>query len=135
MPNCCRLFFTVLIEDTRTSFSNFLISCQTWLHCNPIQGQYRARTRFSLWSFPHREKPVFIYREPLFSLQGLCFHYREWVCSVLEFIVWMQNVKFKPKSFLIHTVSGWCKPHMSGIKSLWWLSLIHLGFEGHNRVR
>ena len=30
------------------------------VHCNPVQGQYRARTGFSLWSFPHREKPVFI---------------------------------------------------------------------------
>ena len=31
-------------------------------HCNPVQGQYRARTGFSLWSFPHRKN--------LFSLQG-----------------------------------------------------------------
>ena len=30
------------------------------LHCNPVQGQYRARTGFSLCTFSHREKPVFI---------------------------------------------------------------------------
>ena len=61
------------------------------VHCNPVQGQYRARTGLSLWSFPHRE-PLFSLQGPLFSLQGFpcektsqgkpCFHYREWVCSV-----------------------------------------------------
>ena len=35
-----------------------------FLHCNPVQGQYRARTGFSLWSFSHREKPVFITGNP-----------------------------------------------------------------------
>ena len=67
---------------------------QTLVHCNPVQGQYRARTGFSLCSFPHREKPVFISWDPcnenrvfsvrkttqgktLFSLQG-------WVCSVVK---------------------------------------------------
>ena len=34
------------------------------LHCNPVQGQYRARTGFSLCTFSHREKPVFITWEP-----------------------------------------------------------------------
>ena len=54
-----------------TSFSNL----------NPVQGRYRARTGFSLLSFPHREKPVFITGislwenftgKTLFSLQGIC---------------------------------------------------------------
>ena len=65
-----------------------IISLQS--RTGPVQGQYRARTGFSLWSFSHRD--------PLFSLQGPCFHYRdfpvrktsqgkpcfhyrEWVCS------------------------------------------------------
>ena len=39
-------------------------------HCNPVQGQYRARTGISLWSFPTEGKTFFYYREPLFSLQG-----------------------------------------------------------------
>ena len=63
-----------------------------WFHCNPVQGQYRARTGFSLCTFPTQGKPWFHYRVPrwwkqvfpcekkytgksLFSLQG-------WVCSV-----------------------------------------------------
>ena len=29
-------------------------------HCNPVQGQYRARTGFSLLEIQHRENPVFI---------------------------------------------------------------------------
>ena len=29
-------------------------------HCNPLQGQYRARTGISLCTFPSRENPVFI---------------------------------------------------------------------------
>ena len=69
------------------------------MHCNPVQGQYRARTGFSLCSKFSQGKPCFHYREPLFSLQGPCIHYREfpvrittqgnpcshyreWVCSV-----------------------------------------------------
>ena len=67
-------------------------------HCNPVQGQYRARTGFSLCSKFSQGKTCFHYREPLFSLQGPCIHYRdfpvrittqgnpcshyrEWVCS------------------------------------------------------
>ena len=46
-------------------------------HCNPVQGQYRARTGFSLWSFPHREKPVCITGNPCFHCRDPCFHYRE----------------------------------------------------------
>ena len=53
-------------------------------HCNPVQGQYRARTGFSLWSFPHREKPVFITGNPYSHCRDPCFHYREWVCSALH---------------------------------------------------
>ena len=69
------------------------------VHCNPVQGQYRARTGFSLQSEFSQGKPCFHYREPLFSLQGPCIHYRdfpvrittqgnpcshyrEWVCCV-----------------------------------------------------
>ena len=72
------------------------------LHCNPVQGQYRARTGFSLCSKFSQGKTCFYYREPLFSLQGPCIryrefpvrittqgnpcsHYREWVCSVSNY--------------------------------------------------
>ena len=47
------------------------------MHCNPVQGQYRARTGFSLCSKFSQGKTCFHYREPLFSLQGPCIHYRE----------------------------------------------------------
>ena len=44
------------------------------VHCNAIQGQYRARTGFSLCSFPcEKNYPG----KTLFLLQG-------WVCSVLN---------------------------------------------------
>ena len=63
-------------------------------HCNPVQGQNRV---FPV-KFFSQGKTCFHYREPLFSLQGPCFHYRdfpvrkstqgkpcfhyrEWVCS------------------------------------------------------
>ena len=42
----------------------------TLQHCNPVQGQYRARTGFSLCTNSHREKPVFITGNP-------CSHCRE----------------------------------------------------------
>ena len=65
----------------------------------PVQGQYRARTGFSLCSKFSQGKTCFHCREPLFSLQRSCIHYRdfpvrittqgnpcshyrEWVCSV-----------------------------------------------------
>ena len=71
------------------------------VHCNPVQGQYRARTGFSLCSKFSQGKTCFHYREPLFSWQGPCIHYREfpvrittqgnscshyreWVCSVIH---------------------------------------------------
>ena len=38
------------------------------LHCNPVQGQC---SKFS------QGKTCFHYKEPLFSLQGPCIHYRE----------------------------------------------------------
>ena len=57
------------------------------MHCNPVQGQYRARTGFSLQVFPNREKLVFITGIPANetrffpvgkNLQGKpCFHYRD----------------------------------------------------------
>ena len=40
------------------------------VHCNPVQGQYRTRTGFSLWRFPHRENPYSHCRDPY-------FHYRD----------------------------------------------------------
>ena len=65
----------------------FTIILYKWVHCNPIQGQYRARTGFSLCTFPTQGKTCFHYRVPrwwkqvfpcekkytgktLFSLQG-----------------------------------------------------------------
>ena len=56
------------------SSTNLLLTCTRFLkmvvHCNPIQGQYRAGTGFSLCTLSHREKPVFITREP-------CSHCRD----------------------------------------------------------
>ena len=71
-----------------------MLDSRKWLnlHCNPVQGQYRARTGFSLCTFPTQGKTCLHYRVPrwwkqvfpcwekytgksLFSLQG-------WVCSV-----------------------------------------------------
>ena len=47
------------------SFSSICLVLSDWSHhCNPVQGQYRARTGFSPWSFSHREKPVFITGNP-----------------------------------------------------------------------
>ena len=76
-----------------------LVVFYKFILCNPVQGQYRARTGFSLCSKFSLGKTCFHYREPLFSLQGPCIHYREfpvristqgnpcshyreWVCSV-----------------------------------------------------
>ena len=52
------------------------ISTNRKIHCNPVQGRYRARTGFSLSSKFSQGKTCFHYREPLFSLQRPCFHYR-----------------------------------------------------------
>ena len=83
---------------------------RTSVHCNPVQGQYRARTGFSLCSFHTQGKTCFHFRVPrwwkqafpceknytgktLFSIQG-------WVCSVMSFqyllsmsinIVWIER--------------------------------------------
>ena len=65
-----------------------------------VQGQYRARTGFSLWSFSHRKKTCY-YREPLFSLQGPCFHYREWVCSVHKLSVTLTALQYKPQRIFL----------------------------------
>ena len=76
------------------------LSKRRGVHCNPVQGQYRARTGLSLCSKFSQGKTCFHYREPLFSLQGSfihyrdfpvrittqgdpCSHYREWVCSAV----------------------------------------------------
>ena len=37
---------------------------QSFLHCNPLQGQYRARTGFSLCSISTQGKTYFHYRDP-----------------------------------------------------------------------
>ena len=55
----------------------FAILSPVCMHCNPVQGQYRARTGFSLWSFPHRENPVFITGNPCSHCRDPCFHYRD----------------------------------------------------------
>ena len=77
---------------TRLKFS-FLVALQS--HTRPVQGQNRV---FPVYSFS-QGKTCFHYRGTLFSLQGPCFHYREfpvrkctqgkpcfnyreWVCSV-----------------------------------------------------
>ena len=77
----------------------------------PVQGQNRV---FPVYSFS-QGKTWFCYREPLFSLQGPCIHYRElsvrkstqenpcshdreWVCSVLHIIA--QNMLFHKERFL-----------------------------------
>jgi hypothetical protein len=53
-------------EAVSREFANLLRS----LHCNPVQGQYRART-----GFPGDENRVFSVRN---TTQGKpCFHYRD----------------------------------------------------------
>ena len=52
----------------------------TFLHCNPLQGQYRVE-------FTTQGKPCSHYREPLFSLQGPCIHHRESCIHYREFPV------------------------------------------------
>jgi hypothetical protein len=63
----------------------------SYVHCNPVQGQYRASTGpvqgFPYVVFPHREKPVFITGFPgdenrFFLVRKTtkgkpCFHYRD----------------------------------------------------------
>ena len=77
------------VPTINQSYAAFLTeSCfSVLLHCNPIQGQNRARTGFFLCSNSHREKHVFItgnlsshYRDfPVrITTQGYpCSHYRE----------------------------------------------------------
>ena len=89
----------IVVKDYGRNFKDWLN--RPWPHWNPIQCQYRAGTGFSLCTFSHREKPVFITgepcshcRDPVF-ITGIslgekstqrkpCFHYREWVCSALK---------------------------------------------------
>ena len=75
--------FLIFCPPTPLLHTFYLIKVDIfWLHCNPVQGQYRARTGFSLWSFPHREKPVCITGNPCSHCRDPCLHYRNWVCSV-----------------------------------------------------
>jgi hypothetical protein len=71
-------------ERSRLTLKTNNLHYNVYLHCNPVQGQYRARTGFSMWSFPHRENPVFITGNPCSHCRDPCFHYREWVCSALK---------------------------------------------------
>ena len=57
------------------------------VHCNPVQGQYRASTGFSLCSKFSQGKTCVHYREALFSLQGPCIHHRESCIHYREFPV------------------------------------------------
>ena len=49
-----------LVSSNLPKNNDFFKGFLPYPHCNPVQGRYRARTGFSLWSFSHREKPVFI---------------------------------------------------------------------------
>ena len=60
-------FVKFTLSNMICDVSMLLISAayQLVIHCNPLQGQYRARTGislcpFSLWEKVHRENPVFI---------------------------------------------------------------------------
>ena len=76
------------------------------IHCNPVQG----RNRVFPVNFFSQGKTCFHYRGTLFSLQGPCFHYRdfpvrkssqgkpcfhyrEWVCSVFPDSLFNWHVK------------------------------------------
>ena len=103
-----------------------MVSFVHTLHCNPIQVQYRTGTGFSLYTFSHKEKPVFITVEPcshcrdpafitgtLFSLQDFpvrkstqwkpCSHYREWVCSVSEWNLLQWSMQKEQKSIYYYS--------------------------------
>ena len=83
--------FTENCSDLSPLFEQIVL-----VHCNPVQGQYRASTYrastgpeqgFPCVLFPHREKPVYISWDPCNenrffpvgkSTQGKpCFHYRD----------------------------------------------------------
>ena len=55
------------------------LNTATTVHCKPIPVM---KTRFSLWSFSHREKPVFITGNPVrkTSRENPVFLLQEWVC-------------------------------------------------------
>ena len=65
---CCWLSFSPPLK--RTIFSFLIIS----LHCKP--KPCKAYRELPVSQFP-QGKPCIHYREPLFSLQGPCFHYRD----------------------------------------------------------
>ena len=101
---CCSFFFMyVHIWGTNCDNQTRMGLCFTillFVQSIPLQDHYRARTGFSLCRKFSQGKTCFHYREPLFSLQGPCIHYREfpvrittqgnpcshyreWVCSAL----------------------------------------------------
>ena len=80
------------------------------LHCDPVQGQNRARTGFSLCSNSHREKPVFITgnpsshcRDPVFitgnSLWELQHREIPVVITGNGFAVWLFRFSLSKKNF------------------------------------
>ena len=73
-----------------------------YVHCNPLQGQYRVE-------FTTQGKPCFHYREPLFSLQGPCIHHRESCIHYREFPVRI-TTQGNPCSHYREWVcsEGWC---------------------------
>ena len=67
-------------------------------HCNPVQGQYRARTGFSLCSFSTQGKTCFHYRVPRWWKQDFpceknytCFHYRD---GFAVWLFWLKKRQF-----------------------------------------
>ena len=71
---CAERLFRAL-EDDLWGTLEWKISRQAlnffYMHCNPLQGQYRARTGFSLCSFCTQGKPCFHYRDG-FSVWFVC---------------------------------------------------------------
>ena len=74
----CKIFFgmlTTLFNMKKREFLDFLMAGASSLetsetalvHCKPIPVM---KTGFYLWTFSHREKPVFLLQGTLFSLQG-----------------------------------------------------------------
>ena len=76
-PSCfVRALALVHLIPSWLIWSEIQYTLNVVLHCNPVQGQYRARTGFSLCSKISQGKTCFHYRESLISLQGIpCDNY------------------------------------------------------------
>ena len=160
--NLCHRFFLILlfsqifeirnINDTEVLVLHkvFILSCtpiitkfshtedtqlQYFLHCNPVQGQYRARTGFSLCSISTQGKTCFHYRVPrwwkqvfpceknytgktLFSLQG-------WVCSVWSYCpnIFTRSGVFQIQSFYQGHMFNWKKKRLPSLNIILRLGL------------